>query len=99
MITLNNCRNSAICAKSCWNTMRPSTFRVAMCSPKRCSTFPERMLQGIGNRRAREKWGHVADDDLDKIAGRREQLEGKIRERHDISKNAVRRMSTAGFAA
>ena len=40
-------------AKPSWNTMRPSTFRVAMCSPKLCSTFPERMLQGIGNRRAR----------------------------------------------
>ena len=26
----------------------------------------------------KEQWGHLTDDDLDKIAGKREQLEGKI---------------------
>jgi uncharacterized protein YjbJ (UPF0337 family) len=47
----------------------------------------------------KEQWGHLTDDELDKIAGRREQFEGKIRERYRISKDAVRRMSTASFAA
>ena len=28
----------------------------------------------------KEKWGNLTDDDLDKIAGRRDQLEGKIQE-------------------
>jgi uncharacterized protein YjbJ (UPF0337 family) len=44
----------------------------------------------------REKWGHLTDDDLDKIAGRREQLEGNIQERYGISKDAVRKKSTTG---
>ena len=28
--------------------------------------------------KVKEQWGHLTDDDLDKIAGKREQLEGKI---------------------
>ncbi len=26
----------------------------------------------------KEQWGHLTDDELDKIAGKRDQLEGKI---------------------
>jgi len=29
----------------------------------------------------REKWGNLSDDDLEKINGRRDQLEGKLQER------------------
>ena len=32
--------------------------------------------------KVKEKWGNLTDDDLDKIAGRRDQLEGKIQERY-----------------
>ena len=39
----------------------------------------------------REKWGHLTDDDLDKIAGKREQLEGKIQVRYGISRDAVKK--------
>ena len=38
-----------------------------------------------------EQWGHLTDDDLDKIAGKREQLEGKIQERAGITKDAARK--------
>jgi uncharacterized protein YjbJ (UPF0337 family) len=31
---------------------------------------------------AREKWGKLTDDDLDRIAGRRQVLVGKIQERY-----------------
>jgi uncharacterized protein YjbJ (UPF0337 family) len=31
-----------------------------------------------------QKWGHLTDDDLEGISGRREQLEGKIQERYGI---------------
>jgi len=34
----------------------------------------------------KERWGKLTDDDLDVIAGRREQLLGRIQERHGISK-------------
>jgi uncharacterized protein YjbJ (UPF0337 family) len=30
----------------------------------------------------KEKWGHLTDDDLDVINGRRDQLEGKIQQRY-----------------
>jgi uncharacterized protein YjbJ (UPF0337 family) len=35
--------------------------------------------------------GSLTDDDLDKIAGRRDQLEGKIQERYGIAKHQVRK--------
>lgn len=39
----------------------------------------------------KEQWGHLTDDDLEKIAGQREQFEGKIQERYGIGKDAVRK--------
>jgi uncharacterized protein YjbJ (UPF0337 family) len=41
--------------------------------------------------KARSRRGHLTDDDLDKIAGKREQLEGKIQERAGITKDAARK--------
>ena len=35
--------------------------------------------------------GDLTDDDLDKIAGRRDQLEGKIQERYGLAKDQVRK--------
>ncbi|MBI5129433.1 MAG: CsbD family protein [Rhodopseudomonas palustris] len=37
----------------------------------------------------KEKWGELTDDDLDKIAGRRDQLEGKLQERYGYAKDKV----------
>jgi uncharacterized protein YjbJ (UPF0337 family) len=34
----------------------------------------------------REKWGKLTDDDLDVVAGKRDQLLGKIQERYGITK-------------
>ncbi len=39
----------------------------------------------------KQKWANLTDDDLDKIAGKREQLEGKLQERYGIAKDAVRK--------
>ncbi len=36
--------------------------------------------------RAKEQWGKLTDDDFDVIAGRRDQLAGKIQERYGIAK-------------
>ena len=35
---------------------------------------------------AKEQWGKLTDDDLDVIAGKRDQLIGKIQERYGIAK-------------
>jgi uncharacterized protein YjbJ (UPF0337 family) len=40
--------------------------------------------------RVKEKWGDLTDDDLDKINGHRDQLEGVIQERYGIAKDQVR---------
>jgi uncharacterized protein YjbJ (UPF0337 family) len=37
------------------------------------------------------KWGQLTDDDLNVIAGRRDQLEGKIQERYGLAKDQVRK--------
>ena len=34
----------------------------------------------------KEQWGKLTDDDLDVIAGKRDQLLGRIQERHGIAK-------------
>jgi uncharacterized protein YjbJ (UPF0337 family) len=34
----------------------------------------------------KEKWGELTDDDIDVIAGKRDQLIGKIQERNGIAK-------------
>jgi uncharacterized protein YjbJ (UPF0337 family) len=39
----------------------------------------------------KSKWGKLTDDDLDVIAGKREQLEGKIQERYGFAKDQVRK--------
>ena len=42
---------------------------------------------------AKEKWGKLTDDGLDVIDGKRQQIVGKIQERHGISKEAVARQA------
>ena len=39
--------------------------------------------------KAKEQWGKLTDDDMDVIAGRREQLAGLIQERYGIAKDAA----------
>ena len=39
----------------------------------------------------KERWGRLTDDDLDVIAGRRDQLLGRIQERHGIAKEEADR--------
>ena len=39
--------------------------------------------------RAKEKWGKLTDDDLQQIAGQRDQLVGKLQERYGIAKDQV----------
>jgi uncharacterized protein YjbJ (UPF0337 family) len=39
----------------------------------------------------KEKWGNLTDDDLDRVAGQREQLEGIIQKRYGIEKDQVRK--------
>jgi uncharacterized protein YjbJ (UPF0337 family) len=41
--------------------------------------------------RVRERWGRLTDDDLDVIAGRRDQLVGRIQELYGTSKNEFER--------
>ncbi len=41
--------------------------------------------------RVKEKWGDLTDDDLDKVNGQRDQLEGMIQERYGIAKDQVRK--------
>jgi uncharacterized protein YjbJ (UPF0337 family) len=37
--------------------------------------------------RIKEKWGNLTDDDLEKAAGNRDQLEGIIQKRYGIAKD------------
>ena len=39
--------------------------------------------------KAKAQWGKLTDDDLDVVAGRREQLAGRIQERYGIAKDEV----------
>ncbi len=37
--------------------------------------------------RAKEQWGKLTEDDLSVVAGRRDQLAGKIQERYGVAKD------------
>jgi uncharacterized protein YjbJ (UPF0337 family) len=41
--------------------------------------------------KVKEQWGKLTDDDLDVIGGKRDQLVGRIQERHGIAKDAAER--------
>jgi uncharacterized protein YjbJ (UPF0337 family) len=43
----------------------------------------------------REKWGKLTDDDLEVIAGNRDQLVGRIQERYGIAKEAAQQQADA----
>jgi uncharacterized protein YjbJ (UPF0337 family) len=37
--------------------------------------------------KVKEQWGKLTDDDIDVIAGKRDQLLGRIQERHGVAKD------------
>jgi len=41
--------------------------------------------------KVKEEWGKLTDDDLDIIAGRRDQLLGRIQERHGVARDEAER--------
>jgi uncharacterized protein YjbJ (UPF0337 family) len=41
--------------------------------------------------KVKEQWGRLTDDDLDVIAGRREQLLGRIQQRHGLARDEADR--------
>jgi uncharacterized protein YjbJ (UPF0337 family) len=41
--------------------------------------------------KAKEKWGKLTDDDLTTIAGKKDQLAGKLQERYGYSKDQAER--------
>ena len=41
--------------------------------------------------KVKEQWGKLTDDDMDVIAGKRDQLLGRIQERHGISRDEAER--------
>ncbi|WP_431098183.1 CsbD family protein [Polaromonas aquatica] len=45
--------------------------------------------------KVKEQWGKLTDDDLDVIAGKRDQLLGRIQERHGLSKEEAEKQVDA----
>jgi uncharacterized protein YjbJ (UPF0337 family) len=43
----------------------------------------------------REKWGKLTDDDLEVIAGKRDQLIGRLQERYGIAKDEAEKQADA----
>ena len=41
--------------------------------------------------KVKEQWGKLTDDDFDVIAGKRDQLLGRIQERHGLSRDEAER--------
>jgi uncharacterized protein YjbJ (UPF0337 family) len=55
-------------------------------------------LQGMWKQsegKVREKWGKLTDDDLNVIAGRRDQLIGRIQERYGIAREEAEKQADA----
>ena len=45
--------------------------------------------------KVKEQWGKLTDDDLDVIAGRRDQLLGRIQQRHGLARDEADRQVSA----
>jgi len=45
--------------------------------------------------KVKEQWGKLTDDDLDIIAGKRDQLLGRIQERHGIARDEAEKQVQA----
>ena len=45
--------------------------------------------------KACEQWGKLTDDDVDVVAGKRDQLAGKIQERYGVAKDEAEKQLTA----
>ena len=43
--------------------------------------------------KVRERWGRLTDDDLNVIAGRRDQLLGRIQQRHGLARDEAGRQA------
>jgi len=41
--------------------------------------------------KVKQQWGKLTDDDLAKIAGKREELEGQLLERYGLSKDEIKK--------
>lgn len=39
----------------------------------------------------RERWGELTDDDVDRIAGQKEQLVGRVQERYGVAKEEAQK--------
>ncbi len=50
-------------------------------------TFEGNWMQLKG--KAKEQWGKLTDDDLEVIAGKRDQLVGRLQERYGMAKDAA----------
>jgi uncharacterized protein YjbJ (UPF0337 family) len=46
----------------------------------------------------KEKWGKLTDDDLDQVAGQKDQLLGRIQERYGIAKDEAQRELDSWFS-
>lgn len=44
--------------------------------------------------KVKEQWGKLTDDDLDVIAGKRDQLLGRIQERHGLAREEAEKQVT-----
>ena len=49
--------------------------------------------------KVKEQWGKLTDDDFDVIAGKRDQLLGRIQERHGITKDEAEKQVKAWESA
>ena len=45
--------------------------------------------------KVKEQWGKLTDDDLDVIAGRRDQLLGRIQQRHGLARDEADRQDSS----
>jgi uncharacterized protein YjbJ (UPF0337 family) len=45
--------------------------------------------------KAKEQWGKLTDDDMDVIAGKRDQLSGKIQQHYGVAKEEAEKQITA----
>jgi uncharacterized protein YjbJ (UPF0337 family) len=72
--------------------------RIIDCAQGEIKTMNWDQLQGKWKQtqgKVREKWGKLTDDDLDVIAGKRDQLVGRIQERYGVAREEAEKQADA----
>jgi uncharacterized protein YjbJ (UPF0337 family) len=79
----------------CSITLRRGALGVPLASAASCPVVASPQISTPGREPSREQWGKLTDDDIEVIAGKRDQLVGRLQERYGLAKEDAEKEANA----